>query len=110
MKVKILCGIVAVILVTTGAFLLFGCGKSNTPPSTPPADGSQSTLLAKPDNAFVRFNYRYGNFLLIGVILIFTVFGYIASYIGVNIDIFSRWQGLFIDLIEVVQSAIVGGA
>ena len=51
MKVKILCGIVAVILVTTGAFLLFGCGKSNTPPSTPPADGSQSTLLAKPDNA-----------------------------------------------------------
>lgn len=50
MKVKILCGIVAAILVTTGAFLLFGCGKSNTPP-TPPADGSQSTLLAKPDNA-----------------------------------------------------------
>lgn len=76
-----------------------------------PLDGFRVVeTLAKPDNAFVRFNYRYGNFLLIGVILIFTVFGYIASYIGVNIDIFSRWQGLFIDLIKVVQSAIVGGA
>lgn len=75
-----------------------------------PLDGFRVVeTLAKPDNAFVRFNYRYGNFLLIGVILVFSVFGYVASYIGVDLDIFSQWQGLFIRLINIVQEAIVGG-
>ena len=76
-----------------------------------PLDGFRVVeTLAKPDNAYVRFNYRYGNFLLIGVILVFSVFGYVASYIGVDLDIFSQWQGLFIRLINIVQEAIVGGA
>ena len=65
--------------------------------------------LAKPNNAYVAFNYRYGNFLLIGVILIFTVLGYIASYIGVNLNIFGQYQNLFIRLMDVIQRSILGG-
>ena len=75
-----------------------------------PLDGFRVVeTLAKPDNAYVRFNYRYGNFLLIGVILIFTVLGYIASYIGVNLNIFDQYQNLFIRLMNIIQNSILGG-
>lgn len=75
-----------------------------------PLDGFRVVeTLAKPDNAYVRFNYRYGNFLLIGVILIFTVLGYIASYIGVNLNIFGQYQNLFIRLMSIIQNSILGG-
>lgn len=75
-----------------------------------PLDGFRVVeTLAKPDSAYVRFNYRYGNFLLIGVILIFTVLGYIASYIGVNLNIFGQYQNLFIRLMSIIQNSILGG-
>ena len=75
-----------------------------------PLDGFRVVeTLAKPNNAYVAFNYRYGNFLLIGVILIFTVLGYIASYIGVNLNIFGQYQNLFIRLMDVIQRSILGG-
>ena len=75
-----------------------------------PLDGFRVVeTLAKPDNAYVRFNYRYGNFLLIGIILLFTVFGYIARYIGVNLNIFGQYQSLFIKLIDIIQRSILGG-
>ena len=75
-----------------------------------PLDGFRVVeTLAKPDNAYVRFNYRYGNFLLIGVILIFIVLGYIASYIGVNLNIFDQYQNLFIRLMNIIQNSILGG-
>ena len=47
--------------------------------------------------------------LLIGVILIFTVLGYIASYIGVNLNIFGQYQNLFIRLMDIIQRSILGG-
>lgn len=75
-----------------------------------PLDGFRVVeTLAKPDNAYVRFNYRYGNFLLIGVILIFTIFGYIARYIGVDLNVFGQYQGLFVDLMDIIQRGILGG-
>ena len=45
----------------------------------------------------------------IGVILIFTVLGYIASYIGVNLNIFGQYQNLFIRLMNIIQNSILGG-
>lgn len=76
-----------------------------------PLDGFRVVeTLAKPDNRYVAFNYRYGNFLLIGVILIFTLLGYLSRYMGgVNLNVFSLFQGKLLDLLDIIQRSILRG-
>ncbi len=49
-----------------------------------PLDGFRIVeTLAKPNNRYVEFNYRYGNFLLLGLLVASTLLGYITPYLNI---------------------------
>lgn len=74
-----------------------------------PLDGFRvAETLLPPDNAYVRFNYRYGNYTLIGLILLSVALGYIGNAFNVELDIFSLFQNALIKLINVVQMGVLG--
>ncbi|MDE6551232.1 MAG: site-2 protease family protein [Clostridia bacterium] len=74
-----------------------------------PLDGFRvAETLLPPDNAYVRFNYRYGNYTLIGLILLSVVIGYIGKAFNVELDIFSLFQKALVKLIDAVQMGVLG--
>ncbi|MDE5618031.1 MAG: site-2 protease family protein [Clostridia bacterium] len=74
-----------------------------------PLDGFRVVeTLVSPNNAYVRFNYRYGNYTLIALILLSVVIGYIGNFIGVELDLFSSFQDALIKLINKVMLGVLG--
>ena len=70
-----------------------------------PLDGFRVVeTLAKPDNRYVAFNYRYGSFLLIGILVLFTVLGYVSPYL----DLLGLYMNAIIDMMQSIFNAIFG--
>lgn len=70
-----------------------------------PLDGFRLVeTLAKPDNRYVAFNYRYGSFLLLGLLVLFTVLGYISPYL----DVLSMYMNAIINMMQSIFNAIFG--
>lgn len=70
-----------------------------------PLDGFRLVeTLAKPDNKYVAFNYRYGSFLLIGLIVLFNVLGYISPYL----DILGLYMNAIVNMMNSILQAIFG--
>lgn len=70
-----------------------------------PLDGFRLVeTLAKPNNRYVDFMYRYGNFVLLGVLVISQVLGRISPYL----DIFGMYINLVVDLMSKMFNAIFG--
>lgn len=70
-----------------------------------PLDGFRLVeTLAKPNNRYVNFMYRYGNFVLLGVLLFSTVVGQFAPYL----DIFGMYINAIINLMRIIFTAIFG--
>lgn len=70
-----------------------------------PLDGFRLVeTLSKPDNKYVAFNYRYGSFLLLGLIVIFNVLGYISPYL----DILGLYMNAIVDMMNAILRGILG--
>ncbi len=70
-----------------------------------PLDGFRLVeTLAKPDNRYVAFNYRYGSFLLLGILVLSTVLGYISPYL----DVFGLYMNAIVDMMSAIFNAIFG--
>ena len=70
-----------------------------------PLDGFRLVeTLAKPDNKYVAFNYRYGSFLLLGLIVILNVLGYISPYL----DILGLYMNAIVDMMNAILRGILG--
>ena len=68
-----------------------------------PLDGFRVVeTLAKPDNRYVAFNYRYGSFLLIGLLVLSTVLGYISPYL----DVLGLYMNAIINMMQSIFNAI----
>ena len=60
--------------------------------------------LAKPYNRYVEFNYRYGSFLLLGLLVLSNVLGYISPYL----DILGLYMGAVSSAVRQLFSLILG--
>ncbi len=70
-----------------------------------PLDGFRVVeTLVKPDNRYVAFNYRYGSFLLLGLLVLSTVLGYISPYL----DVFSLYMNAIVNMMNSIFNAIFG--
>lgn len=70
-----------------------------------PLDGFRLVeTLAKPDNRYVAFNYRYGSFLLLGLIVLFNVLGYISPYL----DLLGLYMNAIVNMMNSILHAIFG--
>ena len=70
-----------------------------------PLDGFRLVeTLAKPDNRYVAFNYRYGSFLLLGFIVLFNVLGYISPYL----DLLGLYMNAIVNMMNSILHAIFG--
>lgn len=70
-----------------------------------PLDGFRVVeTLAKPYNRYVEFNYRYGSFLLLGLLVLSNVLGYISSYL----DILGLYMGAVSSAVRQLFSLILG--
>lgn len=70
-----------------------------------PLDGFRVVeTLAKPDNRYVNFNYRYGSYLLLGLLLISNVLGRISPYL----DILGLYMQSISGLMQTIFNAIFG--
>lgn len=70
-----------------------------------PLDGFRLVeTLAKPDNRYVAFNYRYGSFLLLGLIVLFNVLGYISPYL----DLLGLYMNAVVNMMNSILHAIFG--
>lgn len=70
-----------------------------------PLDGFRLVeTLAKPDNRYVAFNYRYGSFLLLGLIVLFNVLGYISPYL----DLLGLYMNAIVNMMNLILHAIFG--
>lgn len=68
-----------------------------------PLDGFRVVeTLAKPDNRYIAFNYRYGSFLLIGLLVLSTVLGYISPYL----DVLGLYMNAIINMMQSIFNAI----
>ncbi len=71
-----------------------------------PLDGFRVVeALAKPYNKYVEFNYRYGSFLMLGLLLLSTVLGYISPYL----DVFGLYMNAVRDAMLKLFDLILGG-
>ena len=70
-----------------------------------PLDGFRLVeTLVKPDNRYVAFNYRYGSFLLLGLIVLFNVLGYISPYL----DLLGLYMNAIVNMMNSILHAIFG--
>lgn len=70
-----------------------------------PLDGFRLVeTLAKPDNRYVAFNYRYGSFLLLGLIVLFNVLGYISPYL----DLLGLYMNAIVNMMNSILHVIFG--
>ena len=70
-----------------------------------PLDGFRVVeTLVKPDNRYVAFNYRYGSFLLLGLLVLSTVLRYISPYL----DVFSLYMNAIVNMMNSIFNAIFG--
>lgn len=70
-----------------------------------PLDGFRVVeTLAKPYNRYVEFNYRYGSFLLLGLLVLSNVLGYISPYL----DILGLYMGAVSSAVRQLFSLILG--
>lgn len=70
-----------------------------------PLDGFRLVeTLAKPDNRYVAFNYRYGSFLLLGLLVLSTVLGYISPYL----DVLGLYMNAIVSMLNSIFNAIFG--
>lgn len=70
-----------------------------------PLDGFRLVeTLAKPDNRYVAFNYRYGSFMLLGLIVLFNVLGYISPYL----DLLGLYMNAIVNMMNSILHAIFG--
>lgn len=70
-----------------------------------PLDGFRLVeTLAKPDNRYVAFNYRYGSFLLLVLIVLFNVLGYISPYL----DLLGLYMNAIVNMMNSILHAIFG--
>lgn len=70
-----------------------------------PLDGFRLVeTLAKSDNRYVAFNYRYGSFLLLGLIVLFNVLGYISPYL----DLLGLYMNAIVNMMNSILHAIFG--
>lgn len=68
-----------------------------------PLDGFRVVeTLAKPNNRYVDFMYRYGNFVLLGLLLVSTFVGQFVPYL----DIFGMYINSIIKLVSLIFSAM----
>lgn len=70
-----------------------------------PLDGFRVVeTLVKPYNRYVEFNYRYGSFLLLGLLVLSNVLGYISPYL----DILGLYMGAVSSAVRQLFSLILG--
>ena len=70
-----------------------------------PLDGFRVVeTLAKPYNRHVEFNYRYGSFLLLGLLVLSNVLGHISPYL----DILGLYMGAVSSAVRQLFSLILG--
>ncbi|MEG1608511.1 MAG: site-2 protease family protein [Clostridia bacterium] len=68
-----------------------------------PLDGFRVVeTLAKPNNRYVDFMYKYGNFVLLGLLLVSTFLGQFAPYL----DIFGMYINSIVKLVSIIFSAM----
>ena len=70
-----------------------------------PLDGFRLVeTLAKPDNRYVAFNYRYGSFLLLGILLLSTILGNISPYL----DVLGMYMNAITGMLQSIFNAVFG--
>lgn len=70
-----------------------------------PLDGFRLVeTLAKPDNGYVAFNYRYGSFLLLGILLLSTILGNISPYL----DVLGMYMNAITGMLQSIFNAVFG--
>lgn len=70
-----------------------------------PLDGFRVVeTLAKPNNRYVDFNYRYGSFLLLGILLASTALGRISPYL----DVLGLYIQAVSNMLQSIFNAIFG--